>query len=849
MEAFLISLAINIAIQLLTPVPKLPGAKRYGLNDFDVPTASEDRAWTYGVGTFQVAGNVVWMGDYKATPITQEVRVNWFKTTTQILGWRYCVGLWMTLCVLPCDELTEIWSGDRIVWSGSQVLSKTAVTEVAIDKKWTSSEGQEAPEGMKGRFLFFNHAVADGADFEQLPCEYLDAMLGEGTYPAYPNTLHVVWVGPSGGSESGWLSNGPQIQPLRFTLKRAPNLAQPGLYEAGFPASTPLLPNGDAPLGPVLLELMCGRSSGLGPRISPWAMDLASFGSSGEHGVSFTWETSKPVAEIVQQLCDVAACALDTDEATGRVTARAMGEALVGSAGRTLHFDDSNTIEVESRVLDIREDMPNQIVVPWVDRSRNWQSRQAFANNRAGQRGANGLLQRTVEYLGVCSEQTATYLASRAMRNLGAARPRYRVRAHSGGSYALSSGGVYPHVGDRANIVDPVNGATVIGVITSSQIAAYENSVQFQFECWAGDWAAGIAGSVDTPGDTSGETLLPVPLVDAVVMRAPYALTLDDADHPLYYAMDPNVGTTNFRLAVQENRISWSTDVDPVYSEQQAEPAISGVLTAAVGATESDTSFDLQLTESGMQQWRLQTRRTLFLLAGDEWMTCSSWALDTDTRVLTATGVARGIFDTVPAAYAAGASVTLLLGYVIDDVRLKTVPTSGEPYGGLEGVVCRAESRGPNGVVQVEDAADSEAVLADAGDDFRALRPLAPGAVKLDGVMASLHADSPAAVIRAASLPLTWANRRRTAATTTSWFGAYDGGETYQLTHYRLAYPAADGIWVETEDMEAAPGVNSVMLDLSGVPAGERLVRVTLWASRQDNDSLQEAVCWWELSA
>lgn len=864
---FLIQLVIQLVIMALQPVPKNRNAKRYGLNEFDVPSATEDRAWSYGAGTFQVSGNVLWFGDYSARAVTRRMKVNLIKSTKQTIGYEYSCGLWMSLCAATCDELTEVRLGNRVLWAGSLPLSKTATTELVINQAWTTSEGQEMGEGVAGKLIFFNHHVEEGEDFEPLNNWYMESQLGVGNVPSYPGTLHAVWVGPSAGVSStgkqlGWLSIGPNIEPLRFTLRRGPRSlpryqaesdGAGGTVSVFYPSETqPLLANGDARISDVMNEILGGRIPGLGPRISPWALDLPR--SSDDHGVSFAWELSKPLSEMVSQLCDVACCQLDIDERTGRVVARPFGQALMGTGVATFVFDDTNTIEVESRVLDVREDAANQVVVPWVDRARGWTARQAYANNRALQRAAGGVIQTTVEYLGVANERTATMLASRFARNLGGSRLRFRARAHLGGS-AYNAQGLYdvkrrfPRICDKVRLLDPVTRENVTGIITSSQIAGFDNSLAVLFECWAGDWSEGFATEVDVPIPETPDTSPPVALVEPVAVRAPYALHRDDADHVLYYGVDPGTSTNSYRATFQENRTSWSDTEQPGYLDEDLEPAVTGTLVSDLGAASTDTSFVLQLSAAHGSQWRTFTRGQVLMIAGNEWLSASTWSYDATTHQLSAAGVHRGIYDSVPEAHAAGDSIVLLLGYAVDPSRLKTTTLSGAFFDGLDNVLVRAECRGAGGVLAPNDADASEAALLDATSDYRSFRPLCPAAVQLEGVLACLAETGVSAVTRAASVTLSWANRNRTVADTASWFTASSSQESGQDTAYRFAYKDDLGAWVEGGVTVAAFGVNSASIDLTGVPAGERLVRVRMTAQRPGENGLREVVAYWSLSA
>lgn len=53
--------------------PKPPSAKPAALEDFDVPTAEQDREIPVVFGSVTVTGpNVIWYGNLNSTPITKE---------------------------------------------------------------------------------------------------------------------------------------------------------------------------------------------------------------------------------------------------------------------------------------------------------------------------------------------------------------------------------------------------------------------------------------------------------------------------------------------------------------------------------------------------------------------------------------------------------------------------------------------------------------------------------------------------------------------------------------------------------------------------------------------------------
>lgn len=76
-EAFLISMAISLALNglsaLLAPKPKAPSVTKYGLGDFDAPTAQDGKPVPVVFGTRWITGpNVLWYGDLKTVAIKKK---------------------------------------------------------------------------------------------------------------------------------------------------------------------------------------------------------------------------------------------------------------------------------------------------------------------------------------------------------------------------------------------------------------------------------------------------------------------------------------------------------------------------------------------------------------------------------------------------------------------------------------------------------------------------------------------------------------------------------------------------------------------------------------------------------
>lgn len=896
LESFLFSLFLNALVMLLTPVPKFPGAKKYELSEFSIPTATEDRSQTVGWGVFRAAGNVIWFGDYRADPKVENVDVNLLKSTKVTKGYRYHMGLWLSLCGVTCDRVREIRLGDRTVWSGNLELSKTGITALDFTMSFNQQEGQEVPDGMTGRLMFFNQSVLEGAEYTALRNLYIESQVGE-SVPAYPNTLHAVFMGPSGapnlvqdfvvgsillstwnqlsgarnnGRTTGFVGSGPNISPLTFTLERAADLsyAFPDDTTLTFPFEGRLSPQnslrdeltawvsqrqsveGDANPALVELEVLTSRVPGLGPRIYPWAIDVSSYLKAADkywqegHGVSFAWETSRPVSELLTDLAEQTNSIRETDERSGRLRTKLIREHDQPVAA----FDESNLVELSSFSRNNPDMAPNRITVPFIDRSQGWAERVAIAKNPAGIKGAGTVIDYRAEFFGVSREELAGRLASREARKHGSAL----VRASWVGVVPI---GTILKPFDLVTLKHPKLGQTVRMRILSARFASYQGRLRAELEGIEDVFRGGYSGVVTTiPGLTApGAAMPPASLTSPTLELAPYALHGDDADHLIYSAIDPDTATDTFRAAYQES-VSWEDGEAFTYADDEQEPAVLGTLAGELLTSQESGTVTFTLSASAAQQWARSLRRAVYFKLGDEWCKCSSWNLQGTT--LQANGVSRGLFDTLPAQHQPGAIARFLLGYVVLPKRCRTNPGGGLPVvSGYTSLSARAESRGPGGVLEPSLATNSGGTWHYSQDQSRAVKPLPPKLVRLSGALGSLSSfETPPTIGRAAQLELTWANRNRLSRSDESYF---DTGNDYEpgasLTYLLEWESTLAGFWDSVgEPTSAAPGATKVVLDASRVRADARRLRVRLSVRRPTSggDFVESRVffAYWTLS-
>lgn len=855
-ESFLLSMLLNILIMELTPKPDLPQAKRYGLNDFSLPTATEDRAHSVGFGTFKVAGNVIWFGDYNAVPVTESIHVSLFQSKTLTKGYQYRMGLWMSLCGVPCDELQEIRLGDYVVWSGKQELSKSDVTAVNINKRWTQAEGQDVPDGMVGTFLFYNHRVREGEDYTPLENPYIESILGSGNVPAYPNTLHVVWLGPQAVTNSilenmvadaintavggifGMVSTSPAVQPFSFVLKRMPDISDvlsqaipfvPGTAYQDMISSKfdPLMDvNGDANPAYVQLEVLTSRVPGLGPRMTNWAVELSSFQAAAArykaegHGVSFAWEVSRPVAGLIGDLGMQTNSVMEVQEHTGQLRTKLLRQDDTPVAV----FDETNLISIATFTRVSVDQAPNRVEVPFVDRSNNWIERVAIAKNDAAVKMAGTIIDQRAEFIGVSRESLAQYLATREMAKVSAPL----AKASFTGWLPV---GIVLKPGDLITFRHPKLEQTLRMRVVSARFGDYARALRVDVDAIEDVFKPGYNFTVGAnPLQPNAPIPNPTALTEPELMLAPYALTGDDADHALYVANDPGTGVNSYRLSVQ-NGAGWSDTTSRAFMDTEQEPALKSVMETSMGSLEASPVLMLTLSNDETQQWRRSTRGALFVIVGNEWMRCSDWTLSGNT--LTAATVERAVFDTIPERHEMGDSVRVLLGFVVVATRMRTQGASGlAATDGAASVTVRAESRGPQGVLDVALASGSQASLTTVVGQARAPAPLLPGLVKLSDTLGALtSAETIPTVTSAPTMTLTWNNRNRLSRLVGSWFSDGNSAESDSFTAVHLEYQNLDAGWTDGGWHFPPLMASSCELETKDIPA-HALIRITIEARR-----------------
>lgn len=524
---FVYWLVAQIVVELILPKPKPDKPRPYSLNDFTYPTNDETRPIPMGWGTFKQPGSLIWKGDLKIVEATTSVSTGLFSKSDQTLGYQYYLGMWFTLNAAPVDELVEIRLGDRIVWQGNQVLSKSTVTSIDVSASWEENQGQVLLGGIQGRFIFFNQ-LADVSDTEWAPLvnSYMESQVGVGNVPAYPNICHAVWLGPSSDPSNGFITISNRIDPLNFVFRRKPDLSDAlnTSQDLSWPIegslSNPLVKsqlqtwidsrsmtaNGDANPELIKLEVLTSQTPGIGPRLSGDAIQLESFLRTAERvhseglGASFTWDNTRPVQNLIDDLNNLSSGFVELDEKTGRLRTKIARADDVPA----YTFDNDNIIEILSFTRASIDEAPNEVAVPFIDRQMNWEPRQHRVQNEAGIRASGTVITETAEFIGVSNSITAAILASRSVASVSAAGLRASWTAFIDQTQYL------PRPGDLVRLVHPKYG-TYRMRLTSVRFSNFENRLTVELDAVQDLFRNGDASTAYTPTPPANTDSTPTP--------------------------------------------------------------------------------------------------------------------------------------------------------------------------------------------------------------------------------------------------------------------------------------------------------------------------------------------------
>lgn len=319
----LVQIAISLVITAIAARMMSPdGVKKKGLDDFNFPTVSQDRAIPVIFGDVLIEGpNVTWFGDYKSKKIKEGGSLF---TPDIVVGHKYYIGMELCLSWGTLDKLTEVWFGDDVAWTG-EVDSDEEVFEVN-EPELFGGEGEGG--GVAAQCTFYKGTP------EQAANEYLTDVVGD----AYPHkgVAKLVWHGPSteGYSRSGFVGESENIPAIKIRAEHYPNF----LGTAHKKIST-VVHSGEedeytaigANPAEVVYCLLIGRYANVQstepvvPVIPDDLIDKPTFIAAAQTlysegmGISFQWQRDTPVRDIINDVMQHVEGYLSEDSQSGKL--------------------------------------------------------------------------------------------------------------------------------------------------------------------------------------------------------------------------------------------------------------------------------------------------------------------------------------------------------------------------------------------------------------------------------------------------------------------------------------------------------------------------------------------------
>ncbi len=410
----LIYAALFLAAEFLKPKPNIENARPSGIDDFQIPTATESRHWPLLWGTNEITGaNVIDYGDLQTRAVTEKIKTGMFSKKKVTVAFDYFIGIQFGLCLGPLD-------GDhdglvRIRIDDDAIFDIEAVSPIDPD----DAVGDGAIAITDFLEMFGEDAGGIGGTFRMHPgtltqprSAYLSGIHATSPLdvPAYRGFCY-------GVAEQMYIGRAPNLRPWKFVVRRIPD----GLDLASESTPSDLVNNRDANPANVLYEILTESDWGLG--IGTADINNSTFIAAGNtlfnegNGFSMMLETPREAISIINEIerqCDaVLSRALD-----GRWEMDLVRETDIPSPLTEMPLIDESNGEVVDYSRGSWDETVNQVRVQFTDSTRQFKTTYAIAQDMANQRIQSANIVVTQNYPGVKDRTLANKLAWRDLKTL-----------------------------------------------------------------------------------------------------------------------------------------------------------------------------------------------------------------------------------------------------------------------------------------------------------------------------------------------------------------------------------------------------------------------------------------------
>lgn len=396
----LFQVVLFVAAELLRPKPEFENAKPAGLGDFSFPTATEGRVIPLLWGTVRVDGpNAIWYGDLRQDAIVEKVKTGMFSSEEVVQGYEYRLGLQFAIARGPVDKIIGLWIGDDKVWTGDVAHGAT----FTVDDPELFGGKDRGNGGFTGTFEFFSGTTTQTAS------SYLSTYKQQGgDTPANRGTCYLAPY-----TEPFYVGNATTLKPWKFELQRIPN-------QLGAVGGVEVVNLLDANPACVAYEVMTNTEWGLGYAAAD--IDLTSFRAAAVtledegNGFSMLLTTAKEASGIVRLL---------EEQMDGLIRFNQKSSTWEIKLARADYTPGTLTVVNEDNLVELVnfgrgswEGTSNMVRVKFIDRTDEYKSTYAMAQDTANVRIQGVDLSVTKNYPGVMDRTNANFLAWRDLRTL-----------------------------------------------------------------------------------------------------------------------------------------------------------------------------------------------------------------------------------------------------------------------------------------------------------------------------------------------------------------------------------------------------------------------------------------------
>lgn len=379
-----------LATALLMPKPKIENARASTLGDFSFPRSKEGDPLGIVQGTVRLRSpNTIWTGNFKSVPITRKVKTGLFSSKKQVIGYKYYIGMDLSLCLGPNVVLKKIWFGKKVVWEGSLATEGTIVLN---DPELYGGEDRNG--GIGGTVAFYPGNLTQSQD------SYLATHIGEGA-PRYNGVCHLVF-------RDFWFGNSTSIDAINVEVQCLHNSLGLG--------GEAVMPNG-LDLNPIegLYDLYVNNWGRLG--VNPLSIDTDSFRTAGStvyaegNGMSLEIARSNTGSDLSKEILRQVNGILYQDVETAKIRLKLIRRDY--DAAELVELTPSSVKAITNFTKKLWEETFNQVRVKFRNRENDYADAAALWQDFANINFQNRVRGSEVSFPGIFDPAVANMVAAR----------------------------------------------------------------------------------------------------------------------------------------------------------------------------------------------------------------------------------------------------------------------------------------------------------------------------------------------------------------------------------------------------------------------------------------------------